>query len=613
MSRKHLFVFGVTLLLLALAAVVASAQEEEGTPIVTTATNAVGVGTYVAAQQYATPAGEDPAAQPVKAIILPYGIYPDMMVFDIADFLQPAPLVEGFTFEWGLAVPDGSSATLLADGPVAIFLADVKGDYALTLKATDAAGNVGETTWNVHAGTYVGVGTMVEGVEPEMPQCAVCHVNQTEAWAATAHASMFSRSIDGLTSDHYGEGCISCHTTGFNAMPTAVNGGFDDVAAEAGWEFPAELKEGNWAAMMAEHPQVAALANIQCEACHGPGSEHFNGDPTAMGPIGLGLAYGTCAQCHAEQPYHIFPQQWELSGHAQANAEAFTYPIGEQRASCVRCHSGLGFIDWANGLPSAQQRTDYQIITCAVCHDPHDVKNPNQLRVFDSVKLPDGTEVADAGPAATCMSCHNARRDPVATVEGESFGTPHYSTAAELMYGKGGYTWSEELASGVHGLVVENSCIGCHMAPTPGTDDAGNPLPGHNTVGQHTFAMVDADGVENIAACQGCHADATEFAFEAGGDYDGDGAVENVEAEVEGLRALLQEAVVAAGVEVLESYPYFTLPDGASVDLKGAVYNLKFTESGGSAFHNFKYTVALLQLSYEKLTGAPVPNAAIME
>ncbi|GAB4453721.1 MAG: hypothetical protein Kow00120_23630 [Anaerolineae bacterium] len=607
MSRKLIVAIGCTVLLLALGVLVASAQEEEGHPIVTTATNVVGVGTYVAAQEYAAPAGEDPEAQPVQAIILPYGIYPDMLVMEIGDFVQPEPLVEGFTFAWSLEAPEGSAAELLADGPVAIFLADVQGDYALTLTATDENGNSGSSTWNVHAGTYVGVGGIVG--EPEMPQCAVCHINQAEAWAATGHADMFIRAITGEASDHYTEACIVCHTTGFNDMPTAVNGGFDDLAAMHGWEFPEELTADTWEAMKAEFPEVAALANIQCESCHGPGSEHFNGDPTNMGPIGLGLDYGACAQCHAEQPYHVFPQQWELSGHAQANAQAFTYPIGEDHASCVRCHSGVGFIDWANGIPTAQQRTDYQVITCAVCHDPHDAANPNQLRVFDVVVLPDGTNVTNAGPAATCMSCHNARRDPVATVEGESFGTPHYSTAAELMNSTGGYTWGETLTSGVHGMVVQETCIGCHMAATPGMDDAGAPLPGHNTVGAHTFAMVSADGVENVAACQTCHQGIESFAFEASGDFDGDGTVETGPEEVAGLRETLEAAIVEAGVEVLDHHPYFTLPDGAGVDLKGAVYNLKFTESGGSVAHNMKYTVALLQLSIEKLTGAPVPGA----
>jgi hypothetical protein len=361
--------------------------------------------------------------------------------------------------------------------------------------------------------------------------------------------------------------------------------------------------------MVADYPEVAGLANIQCEACHGPGNLHvFEGsrrDPM----ISTGLSYGTCAQCHAEEPYHQIPLQWENSMHSDKNARAFWYPIGENRAACVRCHSGMGYIDYVSG--EEELRTDYQVITCAVCHDPHDASNPNQLRVFDSVTLPNGQEVEQAGPAATCMTCHNARVDPVASVEGavngESFGTPHHSTAAELLNFTGGYTWGEDLPQSTHGRAVDNTCISCHMAETPGDEEAG-----HNTVGGHSFAVEDADGNENVAVCQQCHDYATSFEFDARGDYDGDGTVESNQAEVEGLRELVEEAITEQGVVLTGGHPVFEFPEGASVDLYGAAYNVEFTLSGGSAIHNLRYVVSLLQLSYERVTGEPVPNADIL-
>jgi len=618
LPRKAFVAAGVLLLLLASGVLVAIGQggeEPEEVPIFTTASRVVGAGTYVAAEAYAVPAGEDPEAEPMQALILPYGITPNMKVYAIEDFVQPAPAVEGFTFDWELEAPDGSAAELI-EGTVAIFLADVEGEYLLTLTATDAAGATAEATWPVLATTYVGSGYL-EGPQEAEDQCVDCHEDVVAGWSATGHASMFTRAIDGMVSDHYGPNCISCHTTGFNNRPEAVNGGFDDIAAEAGWTLPEELVEGNWDALVAEFPQVAGMANVQCESCHGPGYLHVF-EATRRDPMNSrGLDYGVCAQCHAEEPYHVFPQQWELSGHAQKNAEAFWYPIGEDHTACVRCHSGAGYIDWAAGLPAEEQRVDYQVITCAVCHDPHDASNPNQLRVFDSVTLPDGTEVGAAGPAATCMSCHNARTDPVAVVEGVAgggrFSTPHYSTAAELMNATGGYTWGETLPTSTHGRAIEGSCIGCHMGPTPGTDADGNPLPGYQTVGQHTFAMTSpVDGTENVAICQVCHDAATSFAFEARRDYDGDGAIETNQDEVAGLQEILRGALEEAGVGVLDYYPYFEIPEGASADVYGAVYNYKFSQSGGAVVHNLRYVVSLLQLSYEKLTGSPVPGATIL-
>jgi hypothetical protein len=216
-------------------------------------------------------------------------------------------------FDWRLEAPDGSSAELLANDTVAVFLADVEGQYVLSLTATDEAGNASEAvTWTIHATTYVGSGYLA-GDDANPPQCMACHEDQAAAWAETGHATMFARGIDGELTPYYNADCISCHTTSFNNREGVDNGGFDDVAAAEGWEFPGTLQEGNWDATVENFPQTASMANIQCESCHGPGAQH-NGDPEW---INRGLSYATCAQCHAEEPYHVFPRQWELSPHAQ--------------------------------------------------------------------------------------------------------------------------------------------------------------------------------------------------------------------------------------------------------------------------------------------------------
>jgi hypothetical protein len=611
-SWRVLFVLGSVLLLLAIGVWGVSGQGDgedqfEEVPITTTATDSVGVGSYVAAEAYAVPAGEDPAEQPVQPFIFPYGIYPALHIQMIEDFEQPDPAVEGFEFEWSLEAPEGS-ATELISGTVAIFQADVGGEYVLSLTATDADGNSGTTEWHVFAATYNGVGGL-GSTAPEFPQCGTCHVDQGRAWYGTAHASYFTRMINGELGIEADAVCIGCATTGFNNRPEADNGGFDDLAREAGWMFPDVLEPGNWQAMLDDFPEAAAMANIQCESCHGPGSLHTTAGQEAENKmIGTGMDFGTCAQCHAVDPEHAIPEQWMLSAHADKNARAFWYPIGEDRQACVGCHSGLGYIDAASGVPMEERRTDFQTITCAVCHDPHDASSPNQLRVFDSVTLPDGTDVTAAGPAATCMTCHNGRTDPVASVEaavaGEGLSTPHYSTAAELMNDTGGFTWGETLPSSGHGQEVPGACIGCHMAETPDMDDMG--------VGQHTFAMVSADGVEHVEVCQQCHGEVENFAFESFFDHDGDGAAEDHKAEVDGLLELVQAQLEAQGVVILDHHPYFEIPEDAGEDLFAGVYNFKFARDDASAYHNFKYVVSLLQLTYEKLAGEPVPGAEIL-
>jgi hypothetical protein len=176
-------------------------------------------------------------------------------------------------------------------------------------------------------------------------------------------------------------------------------------------------------------------ANVQCESCHGPGSEHAfslgNKDR-----ISVSFSAGDCAQCHASEPYHLIGVEWANSQHSIATRT----PTGETRAACVRCHSGQGFTDFAAGLPQNQQRTMYEAITCASCHDPHgDADHPQMLRTLNSVTLYDGiTTVTNGGLGQLCMQCHIARRDAVTYVEttagSGNFG-PHYGPANRHAHG----------------------------------------------------------------------------------------------------------------------------------------------------------------------------------
>ncbi len=543
--------------------------DEEGHPIKSSALSNVGIGAYV----FLKGVGSDP---------------------DEGDEIT--------AFEWKFIPAEGSGASLTVaeDGlpSDAHFIADVVGQYKVKLTVTDSQGAIGEATLMVNAGTYVGIGNL-GGATASPPQCAVCHAGQAESWAETGHASIFTRQID--TGDHYGEHCLPCHTVGYDKA--AENGGFDDVAVEVGWTFPEEMKPGNWDAVPSKLKQ---LANIQCENCHGPGSEH-NGRPEGTATT---LNADNCGYCHDEPWRHIKSEQWEASSHADETSRAFTYPIGEGHERCVSCHSGEAFVDWAKG--KEEVRLGFQTVTCAVCHDPHSAEHEAQLRVVDEVTLPDGTEVSDAGASALCMNCHNGRVGPDEVAQDEPH-YPHYSTAAEMIAGTGGYTYGQPVADSIHVTMTTVGCVDCHMAPTPGwADEPGGeqPLPGHDEVGEHTFRMTSADGVENLASCTLCHLDLKGFNRTARGDYDGDGAVEGIQDEVQGLLDLVFEAIQASGVEWLGHYPYWAKVTTQAQ--KAAIYNWSFVEHDGSlGVHNTPRAVQLLQRSYKDLTGEDVPGAEL--
>ena len=109
--------------------------------------------------------------------------------------------------------------------------------------------------------------------------CAACHAGQlaedkVTPWSQTSHATFFTEAIDGQKSAFYNESCIQCHVLGYDTSEEADNGGFDDLA-DGFWTFPETLEEGNWDDMVNNYPGLANLANILCEHCHGPGSDHF--------------------------------------------------------------------------------------------------------------------------------------------------------------------------------------------------------------------------------------------------------------------------------------------------------------------------------------------------
>jgi len=94
--------------------------------------------------------------------------------------------------------------------------------------------------------------------------CKDCHAPQYSAWEKTKHAHALTRLSE---TDRDPGGCIGCHVTGATALaPNDVN------------------------------------ANVQCEACHGPGRPHMQGDPEA---ITRKPDEKVCVACHSQKSPHF--------------------------------------------------------------------------------------------------------------------------------------------------------------------------------------------------------------------------------------------------------------------------------------------------------------------
>jgi hypothetical protein len=486
---------------------------------------------------------------------------------------------------------------------------DQRGQYTVTATITTASNGSTNVTQNLTAGVYMGVST-----------CKLCHLggvapNIYPLWTNTLHASMFARGIDGANGSYYSQNCISCHTVGYDTAPLANNHGFDDMARTNGWTFPTVLTNGNWASMVANYPDVANLANIQCENCHGPGSEHAYslGDPTLTS---VSFKPGSCGQCHDAPPENTKQQEWNNSVHAVATTSA----SGPGDEACVRCHTSPGFADYTKNISPPDSH--YEAIGCSGCHEPHDATNPHQLRTASTITLSEGTTVTNAGMGGFCMNCHQSRTGSVTNslvnyplglptwAGGSSFG-PHNGPVAEILEGVNGYTYGQVIPSSEHRNAVGDTCVTCHMQTVASGD------PAYLQAGGHTFNMtynVVNNGVTNQVdktdVCWGCHGQISSFDIPRQ-DYNGDGIIEGVQTEVQHLIDKLSTLLPNSTYQPDGNY----VADGlvkTSISVKTnwppsflqAAWNWQLVNNDSSkGIHNVAYAVGLLKASIANLTG----------
>ena len=371
-------------------------------------------------------------------------------------------------------------------------------------------------TMDIYAGRWVGVvgGGSGTTVTPS-DLCFACHnpsstiaVDKITPWLGTGHASIFTAGITGGDGTS-GASCLQCHTVGYDAGTN--NGGFDDLALSTGFVFPSVRQATAWTDMVNNFPTVAALANIQCENCHGPNgpiagaatAHMLTGPPTALTPLTsprISFSSEVCGTCHGRTSHNIY-SQWNtrgVTGRGHSN-KLLSDDEGTGSTSCARCHGAQGFFLYQKNLKASTKFTlsageiaditpeNVQPQTCSACHDPHDATNPNQLRIYNNtpgtLNLPAGFRVAGFGKGALCVTCHNTRNGAQASPnqntltylheDGETynggnptgFSAPHTAAQADVVTGRNAYF----LGAGALPMLsrhasVEDVCVGCHMA-----------------------------------------------------------------------------------------------------------------------------------------------------
>jgi hypothetical protein len=122
------------------------------------------------------------------------------------------------------------------------------------------------------AGRYVGVGT-----------CQSCHIEEFEVYIKTAHATAYATLSSQFV--HRDTNCVGCHVTGWGDT-----GGFAGVRARGA---------------------LVDLVDVQCEACHGPGSDHARDGSYRQ------RAIDSCVTCHTESddPDFDYEKDWPPVAH----------------------------------------------------------------------------------------------------------------------------------------------------------------------------------------------------------------------------------------------------------------------------------------------------------
>jgi hypothetical protein len=323
-----------------------------------------------------------------------------------------------------------------------------------------------------------------------------------------------------------------------------------------------------------------------------------------------------CLSCHGAEPKYPVRgarAQYMTSGHKTiGNASYANAPV------CQKCHTNEGFIEYAKTgkvdpkafIPNPSE------IGCFTCHDPH-VTGDFSLRKADVVKLANGATF-DKAESNLCANCHQARRSSKKEVTERKISSshwgPHHGPQADMLLGTNGYEFpGKQYSKSVHSLLPNANCVSCHMAQPTGRYRL-SPV-----VGGHSFSVegeVHEAPKLNAAGClgSGCHKKMKQvkgslsFKRKATADYDGNGTIDNIQEEVQGL---YERLINDEGTGLLQTMkdPLYN-PKGGFIKTKvtypvevvAALYNYKFVQEDRSrGIHNTRYAVQLLMDSIKAL------------
>jgi len=234
-------------------------------------------------------------------------------------------------------------------------------------------------------------------------QCASCHGDKYSGWQKTPHSYAIREHVnpDGSLIAGRTLACIVCHSVGDN-QPT-------------GYVFNTNVVPSNY---------TSPLANVGCEACHGPAGWHKNSDHDVIVPI-ASMDPAICGSCHQGATHPTFQEYTNtiasiyttnflssvpIPGGIPFNGNYLIYGTnipgsiisslttvghsvgGHNQNGCTFCHNAYNrdlmineYFDKQAGSPHAlaynfASSVPVWTATCVTCHDPHGSNYLAQLR-----------------------------------------------------------------------------------------------------------------------------------------------------------------------------------------------------------------------------------------
>lgn len=323
-----------------------------------------------------------------------------------------------------------------------------------------------------------------------------------------------------------------------------------------------------------------------------------------------------CVDCHGSEPK--FPvrgvrSQYVTSGHHTLGNASYA-----NADDCQGCHTNEGFIQRAKTgkVDTKKFVSNPSEIGCFTCHSPHDTGNFS-LRTVAKVSLANGTAF-DKGKGNLCANCHRARRMPKDEVRARNIPTDswgaHHGPQADMLAGTNAYEFSGKKYGGsVHSALPDATCVTCHMSLPDGRYSLAPAIGGHSF---RIAGEVHEEHKLNTAGCtnSGCHGDMKQvrdthyFDKKAAAGYDGDGKIESVQEEVQGLLEKFINDKGAGLFQTMKDAPYdakgkfVNAKTQYPIEVVAALYDYKFVlEDRSRGVHNTVYAVQLLMDSLKAL------------